>query len=152
MTTDRIPDLLLRFVLFIKYSINGSSSKEVSMGSIKTHKLPVVFFALLLLFYFGSYFGLRHSEVHRAGYMYVSFDKQGAISFPISIKAFSTQREMYKRHGSKADEIRIEIPRYNHGFYSYMGYFENKMPLRYKFYLPAIHTESIFWTLYSIVT
>ena len=121
------------------------------MSFFKKHKLPVVFILLLLLFYFGSYFGLRRSEVYVGGAMFVSFDQYCAISFPISYRAYSAQRDVYKRYRSETDEIRIEIPRFNNRFYSYMGYFENKMPLRYKFYLPAIHTESLFWALYSAV-
>ncbi len=124
------------------------------MDKFGRHKLLIIYSVLLLVLYTGSYLHLRRVEVHTSQHMFVSFDPGSYVAMPVTPKAIRDMRNAYRELGGHANLSRINtwLPEYMNDFYNYSGFFENAMPLRYRFYLPAIHAEMIFWMIYLTLT
>ncbi len=124
------------------------------MDKFGRHKVLIIYSVLLLVLYTGSYLHLRRVEVHTSQHMFVSFDPGSYVAMPVTPKAIRDMRNAYRELGGHENLSRINtwLPEYMNDFYNYSGFFENAMPLRYRFYLPAIHAEMIFWMIYLTLT
>jgi hypothetical protein len=73
------------------------------------------------------------------------------INIPFSIESIKENQKWREIVVEKGFPVEIMDPIHTNYLYQSRGIFENKLPIQFKFFTPAIATELLFWFVYSLI-